>query len=92
MARKRMVTRTITFTTAKVSVYDIETDEIKIVEYKLCGEPSADVVLKTIAKEHKDVRPFKVIEVAVKEALYGMSEEKFIELAKIIPSRTKFSE
>ena len=92
MARKRMITRTITFTTAKATVYDIASDEIKTVEYKLSGELSSDVALKIITKEHEEVRPLKVTEVAVQEELYGMPEEKFIELAEIIPSRTKVSE
>ena len=92
MARKRMVTRTITFTTAKATVYDIASDEIKTVEYKLSGELSSDVALKIIAKEHEEVRPLKVTDVTVQEELYGMSEEKFIELADILPARTKVSE
>ena len=87
-----MITRTITFTTAKATVYDIASDEIKTVEYKLSGELSSDVALKIITKEHEEVRPLKVTEVAVQEELYGMPEEKFIELAEIIPSRTKVSE
>ena len=92
MARKRMVTRTITFTTVKATVYDIASDEIKTVEYKLSGEISSEVALKIITKEHGEVRPLKVTEVTVQEDLYGMSEDKFIELAEIIPSRTKVSE
>ena len=92
MARKRMVTRTITFTTAKATVYVIASDDIKTVEYKLSGELSSDVALKIITKEHEEVRPLKVTEVTVQEELYGMPEEKFIELADIIPARTKVSE
>ena len=92
MARKRMVTRTITFTTVKATVYDIASDEIKTVEYKFSGELSSDVALKVITKEHMGVRPLKVNDVTVQEKLYGMSEEKFIELAEIIPDRTKVSD
>ena len=92
MARKRMVTRTIKFTTAKATVYDIASNEIKAVEYKLPGELSTDDAIKVITKEHEDVRPLKVTEVTVQEELYGMPEGKFIELAEIIPSRTKVSE
>ena len=92
MARKRMVTRTIKFTKAKATVYDIESNEIKTVEYKLSGELSTDDAIKVITKEHKEVRPLKVTEVTVQEELYGMSEEKFIELADIIPARKKVSE
>lgn len=89
MARKRMVTRTITFTTVKATVYDISSDEIKTVEYKMSGELSSDVALKIIKKEHEEVRPIKVTEAKVQEELYGMPEEKFIELADILPARTK---
>lgn len=89
MARKRMVTRTITFTIAKATVYDIASNEIKTVEYKLSGKLSADDALKAIAKEHEEVRPLKVIEVTVQEELYGMPEEKFLELAEILPPRAK---
>jgi hypothetical protein len=89
MARKRMVTRTITSTKAKATVYDIASDEIKTVEYKLSGELSADDALKAITKEHAEVRPLKVTEVAVQEELYGMTEEKFLELAEILPARAK---
>ena len=89
MARKRMVTRTITFTTAKATVYDIASNEIKTVEYKLSGELSADVALKVITEEHAEVRPLKVTEVEVQKELYGMPEEKFLELAEILPPRAK---
>lgn len=92
MARKRMVTRTITFTSVKATVYDIASDEIKTVEYKLSGELTSEVALKVITKEHEEVRPLKVTEVTVNEELYGMSEDKFIELADIIPARKKVSE
>lgn len=87
MARKRMVTRTITSTKVTAMVYIIEKDEIKEVEYKLSGELSADDALKVITKEHKEVRPLKATDVSVQEELYGMPEEKFLELAEILPSR-----
>lgn len=89
MARKRMVTRNITSTKAKATLYNIEKDEIQTLEYKLSGELSADDALKAIAKEHTEVRPLKVTEVTVQEELYGMSEEKFLELAEILPPRAK---
>lgn len=89
MARKRMVTRTITSTKAKATVYDIASDEIKTVEYKMSGELSADNALKAITKEHTEVRPLKVVEVTVQEELYGIPEERFLELAEILPPRAK---
>lgn len=90
MARKRMVTRTITTTTATTTVFDIKDDVIKTREYRLSGKLSADDALKAITKKHTEVRPLKVTEVAVQEELYGMTEEKFLELAEILPDRTKF--
>lgn len=92
MARKRMVTRTITSTKATATVYNIEKGEIQTLEYKLSGELSTDDALKVITKEHKEVRPLKVNDVTVQEELYGMSEEKFIELSDILPARIKVSE
>lgn len=89
MARKRMVTRTITFTTAKATVYDSASDEIKTLEYKLSGKLSADDALKAITKENAEARALKVTEVEVHEELYGMPEEKFLELAEILPQRAK---
>lgn len=89
MARKRMVTRTIMTTKAKVKVYNTEKDEIMTLEYKLSGELSADDVLKAITKGYADVRPMKVTEVEVQEELYGMPEEKFLELAEILTPRAK---
>lgn len=89
MARKRMVTRTITYTEADVRVYIIEKDEIQLVKYKLYGRLSVEEALKVIEKEHKEVRPLKVEEVAFNEELYGMPEEKFLELAEILPARVK---
>lgn len=89
MAGKRMVTRTITSTKVKATVYSIEEDEIQTVEYKLSGELSADDALKAIAKEHTEVRPLKVTEVAVQEELYGMPEEMFLGMAEILPQRVK---
>lgn len=84
-----MVTRTIRSTKAKATVYNIEKGEIQTLEYKLSGVLSADYALKAITKEHTEVRPLKVTEVTVQEELYGMPEEKFLELAEILPTRAK---
>lgn len=89
MARKRLVTRTIVSTRAMATVYDIESDEIKTVEYRMSGELSADDVLKAIMKEHKEVRPLVVTSVNVHKELYGMEESKFLELAEILPPRAE---
>ena len=91
MARKRMVTRTITYTEVNARVYDIEEDEIQIVKYKLSGRLAADEALKVITREHKEVRPLKVEGMVINEELYGMSEEKFLEMAEILPARKEVS-
>lgn len=84
-----MVTRTIMYTEVNATVYDIEADEIQNVKYKLSGRLSANEALKVITKQHKEVRPLKVEEVVFNEELYGMPEEKFLELAEILPVRVK---
>lgn len=89
MARIRMITRTIMYTEATARVYDITNNEIQTVKYKLSGRFSADEALKVITKKHKEVRPLKVEEVVFNEELYGMPEEKFLELAEILPARVK---
>lgn len=89
MARKRMVTRTVTSTRVTATVYNIASDEIQTIEYKLSGELSVDGALKVITKEHTEVRPIKVTSVEVQEELYGMEESKFLELADILPQRAK---
>jgi hypothetical protein len=89
MARKSMVTRTITSTRVTATVYIIASDEIQTIEYKMSGELSVDDALKAIKKEHAEVRPLKVTSVDVQKELYGMEESKFIELAEILPARAK---
>lgn len=89
MARKRMITRTITSTRATATVYNLASGEIQTIEYKLTGDLSADDALKAITKEHAEVRPLKVTSVDVQEELYGMEVSKFLELADIITKMTK---
>lgn len=89
MARKRMITRTILYTEATASVYDITNGEIQTVKYKLSGRFSVDEALKVITKEHKEVRPLKVEQVVFNVEHYGMPLEKFLELAEILPARVK---
>lgn len=84
MARKRMVTRTIKSTRVMATVYNIASDEIQTIEYKLSGELSEDDALKAITKNHTEVRPLKITFVEVQEELYGMEESKFLELAEIL--------
>lgn len=90
MARVPMVTRTIIATKANVMCLDVQ-----------AGEPSNQVV--TVPRTYKDdealmkkVRPLietetlKAVHIVDKEeieTLYGMTEQEFIEHAKVLPPR-----
>lgn len=90
MARTPMVTRTIQITKANVMC-------LSIVE----GEPFNKVVtlprtykdenamLKAISKmvDNDEVKAVHVVDSYVEETLYGMTEQRFIELAQIMPPR-----
>lgn len=91
MAREPMVTRTITITKVNVMCLDIET-----------GEPCNKSVVvprtykdnETLLKKVKEVletetlKPVHVVSKEEIETLYGMSEQLFIEHAKVLSPRT----
>lgn len=91
MARVPMVTRTITTTKVNVMCLDIE-----------AGEPCNKIVIvprtykddETLLKKVKEVletetlKPVHVVGKEEIETLYGMTEQEFIERAKVLPSRT----
>lgn len=91
MARVPMVTRTITTTKVNVMCLDIET-----------GEPcnKSVVVPRTykddekLLKKVKEVleteilKPVYIVDKEEIETLYGMSEQEFIEHARVLPPRT----
>lgn len=90
MARTPMVTRTIQTTKANVLC-------LNIVE----GEPfnkavtlprtykDENAMLKVISKmvDNDEVKAVHVVDSYVEETLYGMSEQRFIELAQVMPPR-----
>lgn len=84
MARKRMVTRTITSTMATFLVANLETKQVENITIELTSQLSKDTINK---KKDKIVPPdgYKLIEctgVTYKEALYAIPEDKFIEIAR----------
>jgi hypothetical protein len=90
MARERMVTRTITETTVKAMGVNVETAQVDIVEYTLSGEyPDNSTILKVLKKnyENDNYKIVNIENVKTEEKLYGMTEQKFIELAKELPPR-----
>ena len=92
MPRVPMVTRTITTTVFTVLCLDIEQ-----------GEPFAkEVVLPRTYKDEKcamkiiekminseTVKAVHIVKSEINNVLYGMSEQKFIECAEILPPREK---
>lgn len=90
MARVPMVTRTITTTKANVLCLDI-----------IAGEPFNEVVvlprtykddkalMKQISKliDNEERKAVHVVEKTEVETLYGMTEQEFINVAKVLPPR-----
>lgn len=89
MARKRMVTRTIEQTTAKVMTLNVGTAEVTITPYTISGELTGDALLKALQDTYQTdtMKLVHVLESTVESVLYGMEEEEFIKLAKVLPKR-----
>lgn len=94
MARKRMVTRTIEQTTAKIMCLDVSTAEVTINEYKI-GGTFTDSALLAKMKTLYETETFKLVHVetnTTEELLLGMTEEDFIRYATVLPPRKDYSE
>ena len=91
MARRRMVTRTITFTKAEVMTVDVTTAEVSTNEYRINGlfEGTTDL-LKALKKAYETdyIKLVKIEGFNSEEILFGMDESKFMELAEVLPPRT----
>lgn len=91
MARVPMVTRTITTTKVNVMCLDIETGEpcntITVVPRTYKDD---EALLKKVKEvlETETLKPVHVVSKEEIETLYGMSEQEFIEHAKVMPPRT----
>ena len=91
MARAPQITRTIPTTIAKVLVLNIETGiseerEVSVPrEYKKAQKLRAaiEAVVNTDTEKLAHIKSTEIVEV-----LYGMSEQKFIANAEILPPRT----
>ena len=86
-----MVTRTVTTTKATVLCVDTVAEETVTQVVEVPRSYTDDNKLLKVVKESLDttVVPVKVISTEIVETLYGMTEQKFIELAEKLPSRTK---
>lgn len=89
MARERMITRTVTQTTAKVMCLNVTTAEVSINDYTIGGTYTESDLLKR-CKKLFETAEFKVVHIEsskVEEILLGMTEEDFIRYATVLPSR-----
>ena len=94
MARERMVTRTIEQATVKMMVVNTKTAQIEYKDMAISATIKPEEVLKYCRKklpidgyEYVAVNEYNVTEI-----LYGMSEQKFIEMAEILPPRSGTNE
>ena len=95
MARVPMVTRTITTTKDKVlcvSIVENKTFEQEVVLPRTYKDEKSLMKQVKAALENENVKPVRVISTEEVETLYGMSEQGFIQLAKILPPRTSAKE
>ena len=92
MARKRMVTRTVTGTEAEVQIVTISASEITTIKVTVGGTyEDADKLLKAIKKQ-TETDDIKVLQVLTSEKIdkcYGMLESEFIKLAKELDPETR---
>lgn len=91
MARTPMVTRTITTSVVSVLCADIVLGELKNIEFTLPRTyKNEEDILKAVRKANTDenIRPVSVADVNIVETLYGMSEQDFINGARVLPPRT----
>lgn len=88
--RKPMVTRTIKSTEAKVLCLNVITGESFEEVITVAGTFKDEKKLMdavTAIVNNDEVKAVHIYSTEVKETLYGMSEQKFVETAEIMPER-----
>lgn len=92
MARVRKVTRTISSTKVIVMCVDTETAKVENYEVEIVGVYSDDKkLMKAVTKEveTETIKPVSIVSKEVVDTLYGMDEQKFMEMAEVLPTRDK---
>lgn len=92
MARARKVTRTISATKVVVMCVNTETAVVENHEVTIAGVYTDDKkLMKAVTKEVETAvfKPVSVVSTEVIETLYGMDEQKFIEMAEVLQPRGK---
>ena len=91
MAREKMVTRTVTQTTAEVMTIDVTTSEVRILEYTIGGTYDTNEILLKKLQKLFQIDTFKLVNInttTVEDLLLGMTEEDFIRYATVLPPRS----
>lgn len=92
MSRARKVTRTISSTKVVVMCVDTQSAVVDSHEVTISGVyPDDKKLMKAISKvvETETIKPVSIVSKEVVETLYGMDEQKFIEMAEVLPPRGK---
>ena len=96
MARTPMITRTVKATKATVMCVDISTGNTFTQEVTLPRTYKDDNEIlkkaKAIIDTQENTKAVHIISTEINEALYGMTEDKFIENAEILPPRKIYEE
>lgn len=94
MARQRMVTRTVNVTTCEVMGLTISQAAVSTIKVQLNGTyADKDSALKAVKKTHEteDYKPTAIVSMTTQEILYGMTEEEFVKMARILPPRKDYT-
>lgn len=92
MARKRMVTRTVTETKAEVQIVVIDKSEITTINHTLTGTYESDDKILNLVKKAVETPNLKVLQLISKtteEKCYGMLETEFIKVAQELDPATR---
>lgn len=92
MARKPMVTRTITATKITALCLNIETGEPFNKEVTISGTFKDEKAMMKAAEKLLNTETEKAVHIVSSEeieTLYGMTEQEFIQKAKVLPPRPK---
>lgn len=94
MARERMVTRTIENASVEVMSVNVKEQTIENVTLEISATIGEENALKYIQKhfDSAERKHVSIVKYTVSETLYGMTEQEFIKLAKVLPPRGTKSE
>ena len=90
MKKQKMITRTMSVSNVTYMVVDVTTATVGTFSDTLVGSHNADTALIELrsTRETETLKVVSVINVAVEEALYGITESDFLAHAVKLPPRT----